>query len=231
MSREDLFQPQILERGYDYYLENYVAETNVENNMIHAKVYGSDTYDVEIDFSNGKVQTMLCDCPYASEGKNCKHMAAVLYEWDSSMQSSQHSTMDKGEIAKIIQTVDEETLRTFLEEILSEDKRLLERLKLRIPKDQSDSSNLDKNHYLELVDDIFVTYMDEDDFIDYYQASDFTVELYDFLENNIKSLIATKNNQLTFEVVCYLVEILGFQEIDDSDGGITYIMGECVEIW
>ena len=24
---------------------------------------------------------MYCSCPYALDGRNCKHMAAVLYEW------------------------------------------------------------------------------------------------------------------------------------------------------
>ena len=24
---------------------------------------------------------MYCSCPYAAGGNNCKHMAAVLYEW------------------------------------------------------------------------------------------------------------------------------------------------------
>ena len=33
------------------------------------------------EISNGEVTDMYCSCPYALDGRNCKHMAAVLYEW------------------------------------------------------------------------------------------------------------------------------------------------------
>ena len=45
-----------------------------------AVVSGSEDYSVEIVIENGKVLSMVCDCPYAEDGNNCKHMAAVLYE-------------------------------------------------------------------------------------------------------------------------------------------------------
>ena len=40
---------------------------------------GSTMFDGIVN--NGEVTDMYCSCPYALDGKNCKHMAAVLYEW------------------------------------------------------------------------------------------------------------------------------------------------------
>ena len=46
---------------------------------VNAVVSGSDDYEVSIYLSDGEIEDMYCDCPYASDGNNCKYMAAVLY--------------------------------------------------------------------------------------------------------------------------------------------------------
>lgn len=81
MNWKKLFATHILERGYDYYLENLVENIDISEDIIRADVIGSEDYEVEISINNGEVADMYCSCPYALDGRNCKHMAAVLYEW------------------------------------------------------------------------------------------------------------------------------------------------------
>lgn len=81
MKWKKLFATHILERGYDYYLENAVENIDISEDIIRADVIGSEDYEVEISVNNGEVTDMYCSCPYALDGRNCKHMAAVLYEW------------------------------------------------------------------------------------------------------------------------------------------------------
>ena len=81
MNWERLFTKQILNRGYDYYLDGAVKNMESSKDTIAAKVTGTEEYDVKISIDKGEVEDMYCSCPYASDGKNCKHMAAVLYEW------------------------------------------------------------------------------------------------------------------------------------------------------
>ncbi len=81
MNWKKLFAKHILERGYDYYCENAVENLDISDDVIRADVIGTEDYEVEISLNNGEVTDMYCSCPYALDGRNCKHMAAVLYEW------------------------------------------------------------------------------------------------------------------------------------------------------
>ncbi len=81
MNWKKLFATHILERGYDYYCENAVENLDISDDVIRADVIGTEDYEVEISLNNGEVTDMYCSCPYALDGRNCKHMAAVLYEW------------------------------------------------------------------------------------------------------------------------------------------------------
>ena len=88
---EDMFRPHILERGYDYYMTGAVeslTRLDPDDIVYEAVVDGSRSYHVEIRYDRGSVMDMQCDCPYAMDGKNCKHMAAVLYEIEEKQEKS-----------------------------------------------------------------------------------------------------------------------------------------------
>ena len=76
-SWQRLFAPQILSRGQEYYDAELVNICRAEETEIEATVEGTERYHVEIYLRRGQVMEMDCDCPYASDGNNCKHMAAV----------------------------------------------------------------------------------------------------------------------------------------------------------
>lgn len=98
MNWKKLFANQILERGYDYYCENAVENLDISEDMIRADVIGSEDYEVEISLNNKDVTDMYCSCPYASDGRNCKHMAAVLYEWSNREKEEEQSTKNETKI-------------------------------------------------------------------------------------------------------------------------------------
>lgn len=135
MNWKKLFARHILERGYDYYCEDAVENLEVLDDEIRADVIGTEDYEVEISLSNGEVTDMYCSCPYAASGNNCKHMAAVLYEWSENKEEKNtiHSdlfqpamTIDVYKkkvdaVEKLVNSANEEDVRSFLKSVLSED--------------------------------------------------------------------------------------------------------------
>lgn len=81
----------ILNRGRQYYKRGLVRSLLQNGSDYSAKVIGSVVYSVNVQLTNGKSPKMSCDCPYASEGKRCKHMAAVLYAIDSGYVTGQET--------------------------------------------------------------------------------------------------------------------------------------------
>jgi len=111
MDWKGLFNPVILERGYDYYRNGNAEILSSMADEVNAVVSGSDDYEVSIYLSDGEIEDMYCDCPYASDGNNCKHMAAVLYLLeDLQSYSNPHYT----DIESLIAGTSPEQLKKFL---------------------------------------------------------------------------------------------------------------------
>jgi hypothetical protein len=73
-----------LDRGFDYWINGAVDLVANSGNEWHAVVEGTQDYVVSVTRdTNCDVTEMTCTCPYAADGNNCKHMAAVLYALDS----------------------------------------------------------------------------------------------------------------------------------------------------
>lgn len=77
-----LFKPWIIERGIKYYQDGLVDVIYQNDKQIVASVDGSTKYMVSIEIVKNKIKKIACDCPHASRGSNCKHIAAVLLEID-----------------------------------------------------------------------------------------------------------------------------------------------------
>lgn len=77
---ENLIDPKILDRGFDYYEYDQVMEVDVVGiGEYSAKVRGSITYSIFIGL-NGQFDVIehICSCPF-DWGPYCKHKVAVLY--------------------------------------------------------------------------------------------------------------------------------------------------------
>lgn len=83
------FPAHILSRGREYWREKAVRNLTCRTDGYHADVLGNELYHVEITILQGAVWMMRCTCPYAAEGHDCKHMAAVLFAAENGDGSSE----------------------------------------------------------------------------------------------------------------------------------------------
>lgn len=90
---EDDFDEIILERGRGYFITNYVKDCVFDelNHTISAVSKGSELYQVQItlDAQNSSPVNYSCTCPYATKNCNCKHMAAVMYQFEAQYHQEQ----------------------------------------------------------------------------------------------------------------------------------------------
>ena len=78
-----LFEVEVIERGWKYFREGLVKDYHEDGGYVSAVVSGTHEYEVLIRIGErGEIRKTACDCPYADSGWNCKHMAAVLFEYD-----------------------------------------------------------------------------------------------------------------------------------------------------
>lgn len=77
---KDRFEKKILDRGYRYYLMRKVEFLEEKDEILKFIVIGTKEYEVVIDTYHRET---TCNCPYALGGKNCKHMVASIYEYNS----------------------------------------------------------------------------------------------------------------------------------------------------
>ena len=78
---KDLFREHILARGEMYYYDGAVQDLEKTEHGYHARGGGHGrTTKWTSKWKTGQICEMYCTCPYAADGNNCKHMAAVLYE-------------------------------------------------------------------------------------------------------------------------------------------------------
>ncbi len=72
------FTRNVRHRGEEYYRRDRVRIERASENELHARVRGSQTYEVELKLKDGTV-SVWCDCPYfADNGVPCKHLWATI---------------------------------------------------------------------------------------------------------------------------------------------------------
>ena len=245
MNWKKLFATHILERGYDYYLENAVENIGISEDIIRADVIGSEDYEVEISVNNGEVTDMYCSCPYALDGKNCKHMAAVLYEWSEDAEeeeSTKEGNTDlfrpaytinayKKKVAAVEELVSgatEAEVRSFLVAVLAEDEKLLLRFHNTINRQVTRE---DIDNYIRQVDIIADRYLGRNRFISYYEADGFISELEEIIDEDVRRMIDNDNYLSAFEVMNYIFVLIGDVDMDDSYGGTGMLADRIYQLW
>lgn len=247
MNWKKLFAIHILERGYDYYCDDAVENMEISDDIIRADVIGSEDYEVEISLSNGEVTNMYCSCPYALDGRNCKHMAAVLYEWSENeaeekkdeenaintdlFQPAYTVKSHKKKLTAVeglVSGANEEDVRSFLAAVLAEDEKLLLRFHNIINKQVTRE---DINNYIRQVDIIADRYMGRNHFISYYEADGFISELEEIIDEDVRRMIDNGNYLSAFEVMNYIFVLIGDVDMDDSDGGTGMLADRIYQLW
>ena len=73
------FEGPILGRGKSCFKDGAVVGLHRGTLEWQALVVGTKLYRVGAGMERGRVTSLRCNCPYAKEGKRCKHMAALFY--------------------------------------------------------------------------------------------------------------------------------------------------------
>lgn len=245
MKWKKLFATHILERGYDYYLENAVENIDISEDVIRADVIGTEDYEVEISVNNGEVADMYCSCPYALDGRNCKHMAAVLYEWSEDDEEEESANVVREDffhpaytinaykkkvaaVEELVSGAEEEAVRSFLVAVLAEDEKLLLRFHNTINKQVTKE---DIKNYIRQVDIIADRYLGRNRFISYYEADGFISELEEIIDEDVRQMMDNDSYLSAFEVMNYIFVLIGDVDMDDSDGGTGLLADRIYQLW
>ena len=252
MNWKKLFATHILERGYDYYCDGAVENMEVGHDDIQADVVGTEDYEVEISLNDGEVTDMYCSCPYAAGGNNCKHMAAVLYEWTADiMDEDEPEDMDDDEdaeysdlfkpavtvcdykkksvaVEKLVSSAESDLVQAFLVSVLVEDKKLLLRFRNMVNKY---ATKEDVEDYFEQIDEIADRYLGRDHFINYYQAYDFMSELEEIIDKDVRRMIDNGSHISAFHVMNHMFVLLGNVDMDDSGGETSMLAEQIYQLW
>ena len=223
------FEQKILDRGYNYFLSNLISQYDNDGETITAVVEGTESYDVEIELENNSPVDMYCSCPYASDGECCKHMAAVLYFWDSTNHNTTVYQSSKNEISieEMVNNANETDVKNFLIVLLKNNKNLaLKFMNLT----QTTNSDNTINNYKKSVDKAIGNHLGRNGFIDYYEADAFIDDLMSFTDD-IQIMINAGNYMNAFELSYYICAKTENIDIDDSDGQITYLYDSMSEYW
>ena len=206
MEWETYFQKRILDRGYDYYFDERVEDLRINSNRIKAVVSGTDFYHVEIKLNGNQIIGMFCDCPYAQDGHNCKHMVAVLYEWQLRVT---HPEIDS---SQLVEDASEEDVRSFLVKMLENDPNLVESFKYYTQNEISLDTMIDD---LEAVCD---SYSDGYDYIDYEFSRDFCENYEDAVDKWLDLLKKKDQYSLAFKFLLKAYEVFHKLDIEDNGG-------------
>lgn len=228
MNWQHLFNHIILERGYDYYNSSRIEWIKKEEHQITAEVYGSDLYSIEINLNHSETEVidLYCDCPYAQDGKNCKHMAAVLFALQLSKDSDSIYPLDN--------TIDYELLvsqlsREKLEEIILDEVKhnstIANKLRiLAIPHQDT------LDHSLNLITNIIDSRSDYNDYIDYYEVGDMYYEVSSALETMTNSLIQNQEYKDAIILSLNVLRVVSEYDFDDSNGYFSMLISDVFEI-
>ncbi len=257
MNWQKLFASHILERGYDYYCDGAVENIEIGRDDLRADVVGTEDYEVEISLNDGKVTDMYCSCPYAAGGNNCKHMAAVLYEWTADImdedepEDTDNEDMDNdadaesmdlfepavtvcdykkksAAVEKLVTSAERDIVQAFLVSVLAEDKKLLLRFRNMVNKC---ATKEDVEDYFEQIDEIADRYLGRDHFINYYQAYDFMLELEEIIDKDVRRMIDNGSHISAFHVMNHIFVLLGNVDMDDSGGETSMLAEQIYQLW
>ncbi len=227
----DLFAGHILKRGSGYYEVGRVRNLVVEGDRIEALVEGSEPYDVQISMENGSVKEMTCNCPYANDGNNCKHMAAVLFAWQEGLSQKSPDFEDREEhesVRDLVGRTDDKSLKEFLVRQLEQDQELLYRFQ------QFNDCDLSLEDLLLLrgrIDGIFSAHEDRSGFIHFARVGSFETDLIALIDGELANLVSFEHQEEAFDLSAYLFLRLGQQDLDDSMGSTMTIADACSSLW
>lgn len=234
-SWKDYFEKRILDRGRSYYNNRAVQNLRKTAEGYEAYVSGTVRYEVEIEMENGKVEYMFCDCPYADSGENCKHMAAVMYAIEKQEngtielngKSGRNKQTAKENLQDIVDSIPEAELRDYVYNLAKDNKSIENYIRINY------GSSIDAEYMKNLKKDLraIIRRYSDDGFIAWEDVFDYISDVEAFMKTNIESMIDKNFLVEAFELTNYVLDKITNQPMDDSDGGIVAVAGDCKDYW
>lgn len=224
---EDLFEEKILKRGLDYYLEDAVQDVTKDGNCYKGLVYGTDVYEVKVDLnSEGSVENMECDCPYAIEN-NCKHMVALLYYIENAEKiEDKKVAKNENNYENIINKISENEIKEFVLKKIYENRNFKNEFRSYFVQYFKKAP---KRVYERRIGQSIFYAIGRNGFIEYNETDRFSEPMYDYIQE-ANNLIRHKEYQIPFWIASIILEHLPNLPIDDSDGTTSYVESLCVEV-
>ena len=181
------FDDQVLQRGYEYYLEGAVDQIIKTNDGYQATIAGHHLYHVSCVIEDGQLVSLKCDCPCHYP---CKHVAALLYALDNNAKVLDQSLQDK-EIDDLLKTIPTDSLVDLLKEACLTNYDFYQSLVIRYNQDLTGEQRQalkEELYYLNTCE--YDYFYDDDSYIEYVDA------LAAFVKNKIGKLV--DGNKLDF---------------------------------
>ena len=228
MKWKHLFPAHILERGWDYYQSDAVENLQKSETGYTAEVEGTEIYDVEVELSQNTVQDMWCSCSYAEDGAYCKHMAAVLYALEEDDLLLDTSSVSDDALRRAVSDLSEEDAKKLLLQLGLGD--LNTRLKI-LSFGSGDVPDIQQDTWEVQIAELTRRASDRHGFIDYRHADAYFSGLSAFLDDNIPFLLENELLMDAFQLVCLVCVTAAAQDVDDSDGGLGWLLSDCEDYW
>lgn len=228
------FQPWILERGKDYWKNGYVTRLCRDLDTITAIVQGTEDYEVEIDMDGDGVMAVSCTCPYAEDGMECKHMAAVLFAAEAEKLEIDMNRILKEKMCpgygwqETIDQMSPEEMREFLTELVGKNKDLQEMLVLRYREQDADMLVAS---WEDRIAAIVRRYASHSGYIYYTHAADFHLALMEFLNDRLSALLKEERTMDAFRLVSLVYSTAMEQGAEDTDDLLSELTDECEAAW
>lgn len=226
---ENFFSKTILKRGREYFRQGLVNELDYDERGISAVVSGSYDYDVQIVFNGRRIEYLSCDCPYAEEENNCKHMAAVLYAWEKDLKAPFHPEKKKEPVITLeeaVQSLSEEQAKDLLLEYAKKEEHLRNRILIMATGQVDRRQRKAWERELNLLNQAFEDSYGYDWDYDCDETYEHFQDLIGFLQRTADLLINAKCFDDAFELICEVYDSID-SDCDDYSGGHEELVNEC----
>ena len=96
------FDRWTLEKGKDYFKRNRVVSIALGDREVSGIVRGGSNYQVTVKYRGASITSALCSCPMR---KNCKHAAALIFAFQSSLDSGKPLQKNESQSALMLKSV------------------------------------------------------------------------------------------------------------------------------
>lgn len=135
---------------------------------------------------------------------------------------------DNLDLEKLVNGADINLVRQLLLSVLEQDEDIRNIfLAFVAPK----PADLDVSGDIDKLNNIVTSYADEDDFIDYDKADDFSQDIIDFIFKDVAKLLHGGKTWEAFEITQEIYRLINELDVDDSNGGLYGIYHYLLEIW